>query len=158
MNVRPKSIAAVAAAMLVLVGTKAGLAQEPSDPAIELLEGQVVTFFDALGRGEAARAFSELLLNSPLAKQDQAIQSLVNDIGILKDRCGEYRECERLSARLVGTDLAVFRYLYKCENYPVAWYFVFYRPPLRNGVGSDSTSRWRVISVRFDTDLESLAR
>lgn len=158
MIARPKSIATVAAALLVLIGVKAGSAQEPSDPAIELLEGQLVTFFDALGRGEAPKAFSELLLDSPLAKEDQAIQSLVKGVGTLKDRCGEYRTYERLSARLVGTDLAVFRYLYKCENYPVAWYFVFYRPPPRNGVGSEGTSRWRVISVRFDTDMESLVR
>ncbi|MCL4192519.1 MAG: hypothetical protein KJZ87_12375 [Thermoguttaceae bacterium] len=158
MNARPKSIATVAAALLVLIGVKAGSAQEPPDPAIELLEGQVVTFFDALARGEAPKAFSELLLDSPLAKEDQAIQSLVKGVSTLKDQCGEYRQYERLSARLVGTDLAVFRYLYKCENYPVAWYFVFYRPPPRNGVSSESTSRWRVISVRFDTDMELLAR
>jgi hypothetical protein len=158
MNAKPTTIALLAAVGLLAFGSPIAAAQEPTDPALDRLQSEVVAFLDALGRGDASSAFNTLLTNSPLLKQEQAVQALVTRAESLRERCGEYRQSERLSARLVGSDLAVLRYLYKCADYPVAWYFVFYRPPARSGMGADSASPWRVISVRFDTELESLGR
>ena len=47
------------------------------------------------------------------------------------------------------------RYLYKCENFPVVWHFTFYRTP---GAGDARAkgAAWRVVAVRFDTELEQL--
>jgi len=49
------------------------------------------------------------------------------------------------------------RYLYKCEDFPVVWTFGFYRPISRPDTPPDETA-WRVILVRFDTEVEQLAR
>ena len=44
------------------------------------------------------------------------------------------------------------KYLFKCEKFPVVWYFTYYRDFSRAG-GEDY---WVVISVRFDTQVELL--
>jgi hypothetical protein len=66
---------------------------------------------------------------------------------------------ERLGTRVaprpapIGRDLVLLRYLYKGENFPVVWYFTFYRT---TAAGETGPGTWRTIAVRFDTDLELL--
>lgn len=128
-------------------------AEEKPDPVIEALHGRVGQFFQAVALTTPQAAYQELLAGSPLLKQTEALAALVEQTGKLKDRCGEYRGLERLSAKHLGTDLVVMVYLYKCENYPVLWRFVFYRTPARAETPPGNTP-WLVISVRFDTELD----
>jgi hypothetical protein len=91
-----------------------------------------------------------------LAKQDKALKQLTDKTKQLQTEYGRYRGYEQIAAKRIGEDLVLLRYLYKCEHFPVVWYFTFYRTstpgePLR-GSGD-----WRVITVRFDTKLELLA-
>lgn len=74
-----------------------------------------------------------------------------------KTRYGEYRTFERIATKRVGSDLALLKSLYKCEHFPVVWYFTFYRTPQRIEGAAGSAGAWRVVIVRFDADVERLA-
>ena len=132
------------------------LAQEAAHPVIETLEGRVSKFLEAVSLGETQTAYPELLAGSQLLKQTDALKTLTAKTNDLKIRYGRYHGFERIVAHRVGKDLVLLFYLYKCENHPVVWYFTFYRPPSPGETPPKSGANWRVIGVRFDTDLEGL--
>jgi hypothetical protein len=129
-------------------------AQETLDPVIETLGAKASQFLDGVGRGSTQTAFRDLLEGSPLARRTEAVTSLVEQASKLKDRFGEYRASERIMAKRIGADVVLMRYLYKCDDFPVVWYFTFYRSPARGE--TEPGNGWRVITVRFDTELELL--
>ncbi len=137
-------------------------APAPEDPAagdavIDALDARVRPFLEGVSGGETQQAFDELLRGSPLLmKKGEAIKTLVEQTNQLQGKFGRYRNFERLDARHIGTDLVLMRYLYKCDDFPVVWYFTFYRPPPRTEAPAGDNA-WRVIIVRFDTQLEQLA-
>jgi hypothetical protein len=51
----------------------------------------------------------------------------------------------------------LFRYLFKCENYPVVWHFTYYRVA-PSADATSSRESWKLISLKFDTQLEAAAR
>ena len=57
--------------------------------------------------------------------------------------------------RAGNESLILMKYLYKCEDFPVVFYFTFYRKPERGDLPAEKND-WRVIIVRFDTELELL--
>ena len=127
------------------------------DPAFAALEGRISQFFEDVSSGQTQNAFQSLLTGSPLAKQTEALKTLIEKTKELQTKYGQYRAFEQIGARRVGSDLVLMKYLYKCQQAPVVWYFAFYRSA---GVGDPPSEKdnWRVITVRFDTDLESLDR
>lgn len=145
-----------------LLGVGVGLwgntspAQETSDPVINALDARVSQFLEGVSLGTTQKAYQELLTGSQLLKQAEGVAALVEKTSQLKDNYGEYRAFERIAVKAVGSDLVLLRYLYKCENFPVVWYFTFYRTPPRSNLPAENNN-WRVITVRFDTRLELLA-
>ena len=135
----------------------AAFGQEKSDPVLDLLDGKVKQFLEAVSMAEPQSAYQTLLAGSPLAKQTEAVRTLVEKTQNLKARYGAYRSFERIAAKRVGSDLVLMKYLYKCEQFPVVWYFTFYRTPQRVEGASETGGAWRVVIVRIDTDLERLA-
>jgi len=139
----------------------AAYSQEPptaKDEVVELLDGRVRSFFDSLSQGVTQQAFETLLRGSPLLGQKpDALKTLSDRTGQIPHRFGRFRGYERVDARRVGKDLIFLRYLYKCDDFPVVWTIVFYRPISRPDSPPDDTG-WRVILVRFDTEVEQLAR
>ncbi|OHB66091.1 MAG: hypothetical protein A2V70_06890 [Planctomycetes bacterium RBG_13_63_9] len=127
-----------------------------ADPVLTALGDKIRTFLEGVSLTEAQSAYQELLAGSQLLKQEKALKALVDKTKELQTKYGRYRGFEQIGARRVGKDLVLFRYLYKCENFPVVWYFTFYRTPGPAEAPAES-SNWRVIAVRFDTDLERLA-
>jgi len=129
------------------------------DAEIAALDEKVAQFLDGISTGPAAAAYQQLLAGSPLAKESEALKNLVDRTGELRDKYGEYRRSEKVAGKRVGSDLLLLKYLYKCERFPVVWHFTYYRsPPRGTGPGVEGSGGWRVVAVRFDTDLESLAR
>ena len=129
------------------------------DTVIDALDaGRVRPFLEAVSQpGDTQKAYDELLRGSPLlVKKSDEVKALVERTNQLQTRFGRYRSYERIDARLIGKDLLVMKYLYKCEDYPVVWHFTFYRPPTRSEAPAEEGA-WRVIIVRFDTELERLA-
>ena len=133
--------------------------QEPpgKDTVVDSLDARVRPFLEAVSQGDTQKAYDELLRGSPLLmKKTEALKTLIQQTNELETRFGRYRNFERIDARRIGNDLAVMKYLYKCEDYPVVWYFTFYRLPSGSETPAEE-SGWRVIIVRFDTELELLA-
>ena len=133
------------------------LGQETPDPVIDALDARVAQFLEGVSLGQTPAAYHELLAGSQLLKQTEALAALVAKTDELKKKYGRYREFERIAAKRVGTNLVLSKYLYKCEDFPVVWYFAFYRTPAPGEPPPEAKSTWRVISVRFDTQLEPLA-
>jgi hypothetical protein len=148
--------AGLTAGLLCLGGDRAAPAQEPADPDLEMLQQRVDNFLEAISvGGRSQAAFQELLTGSPLLKRTEEISALIAKTDQLRERYGPYRGFEAIAARRVGKDLVFLRYLYKCENFPVVFYFTFYRTP-RGEPTAETGNSWRVIIVRFDTELELL--
>jgi hypothetical protein len=132
-------------------------ADEPKekDPILSMLDGRVAQFLEGVSLGQSHSAFTDLLAGSQLLKQADALKDLVARTNELETKYGKYRGFEQVSAKRVGSDLVLMRYVYKCENFPVVWHFVFYRTP----GAPDTTAKggaWRLVVVRFDTELELL--
>jgi len=145
----------VAALLTFVAGAPMGIGQDVSDPEIQSLQARARKFLDALARGDAQTAYPELLTGSPLRAQTKAIDDLIERTRQLEGRYGKHLESEPIAPQRLGKDLALIRFLYKCEEYPVVFYFTFYRPPHRELPSDDDA--WRVISVRFDSEIELLA-
>ena len=142
----------------VLIGLSAAgssPSQEPSDPVITELAARVTQFLEGVSLGDTHAAYQELLRGSQLSTKTDAVESLVEKTNQLPERYGGYRAFEPISSKRVGADLVLLTYLYKCENFPVVWYFTFYRTP-QSGIAAETANNWRVIIVRFDTELELL--
>src|SRR5690606_3269274 len=104
--------------------------------------------------GDVDDAYEDLLVGSRLATQDNAIATFVEKTRQIEDLYGRFDSFERIDARRVGRDLALLKYLYKSEDFPVVWYFTFFRTgnpspsdPLRG------PEDWKVIALRFDTQF-----
>jgi hypothetical protein len=127
------------------------------DAVLVALNVRVSQFLEGVSADDAQKALNELLSGSPLKKQDDAIKKLVEETKALRTKYGRYLAFEKISAKRVGADLVLLKYLYKCENFPVVWHFTFYRPPAP-GEAAAETGTWRVVIVRIDTNLELLER
>ena len=149
--------------LVLLIGFPAA-AQEPDsavDPKIVLAEKTVDAFFADLqtSETETENAFKEVLLKGSTQLLSEAKRPALNSLiqktdALLKEKYGKYRGHERISAKSIGKDLLLLKYLYKCEHYPIVWHFTFYR---KGKTSEPAASPWNVIAVRFDTDLELLA-
>jgi hypothetical protein len=133
-------------------------AQGTSDPEIEVLDRKVKQFLEGVSMDEAQAAYQQLLSGSQFAKQTEAVKALVDKTRELKAKYGDFRGFEQIAAKRIGKDVVVLKYLYQCEQFPVAWHVTFYRTPPRGDVPAEEGNTWRVIILRFDTDLEALAR
>ena len=121
--------------------------------AVMQLEARVSGFFDNLRDKQIGpdKAFAELLAGGPLEKSDK-VKMLIERSNKLEELYGTFVKAERIAAKEVGKDLVLLTYLHKAKNYPVVWYFTYYRPP--SIVGDEQ--EWMVIAVRFDTRLDRL--
>lgn len=143
----------VAASQLTLEGQDAGR----DDATLVQLERQLNGFFDSMLSGETDQAFDSLLAGSPIAARVETVRELKAKSKELETRYGRHRGFERLDTRSVGQDVMLFRYLFKCENYPVVWHFTYYRAAPSTDATS-SRENWKLISLKFDTQLEAAAR
>lgn len=137
---------------LALATGSSGSAQDDPLPAIQK---RIDGFFLALTSTDAEPkvAFDELLLGSPLEKSDD-VKKLVEEVRKFDDRYGDFLEAEQISAKRVGKDLVLIKYLYKGQKFPVVWHFAFYRAPSK----AAPPRPWAVILLRFDTRVESLGQ
>jgi len=143
---------------VLLAGVRSSPGQEvptEKDPVLVALHAKVSQFLEGVSLGQAQTAYQELLAGSQLLKKKEALKELTEKTNELEKKYGEYREFEQIAAKRVGSDLVLLKYLYKCENFPVVWYFTFYRIPAP-GETTPESDNWRVVIVRFDTELELL--
>ncbi len=143
-------------AIAMLAHSRASAAQDKTpDKVVEALSSRVQLFLEGVSSGQSQKAYQTLLARSDLLKRPADLKKQIESTDALESRYGRYRGFERIAARRVGKDLVLMKYLYKCERFPVVWYFAFYRTP-RSKVAKVDNADWRVIVVRFDTNLEAL--
>lgn len=158
----PRTVLVVILSLVgVTIATLATTAQQPAttdDTTIVALDARVGRFLEAVSIGDTERAYVDLLAGSRLVLQKDAVTKLVEKTGQLRTQFGKYQSFERVDAERIGQDLVLMTYLYKSTDYPVVWRLAFYNGTASTAESLPKTDAWRVISVRFDTDLESLGR
>jgi hypothetical protein len=145
-----------ALAAAVLIANVAGASAQETVDLKDKLAARVSQFLEGVARGETQAAYEELLRGSQLITQTKAVEALVAKTAQIPEQYGKYRAFEPVDSKQIGSDLVLMRYLYKCENFPVVWYFTFYRTPAPVELAAENGT-WRVITVRFDTRLDQLA-
>lgn len=105
-------------------------------------------FLEAIAAGESDTALEELLVRSPLAKDEQRVTQLKQGLERGLQRYGKFLRVEGLRVERIGRSLMRCVYLYHCEEYPVVWTLVYYRPT--------EEGTWNLVSLKFDVDFDSL--
>jgi hypothetical protein len=144
--------------LILLAGGRVSPGEEvppEKDPVLVDLDAKVSRFLEGISMQETQNAYQGLLVGSRLLKQEKALQELIQRTKQLQTKYGPYRRFEQIAAKRIGSDLVLLRYLYKCEDFPVVWFFAFYRTPTP-GETPPEKAPWRVVTVRFDTELELL--
>jgi len=121
-------------------------------PDVEALRESIGNFFENLSdpnKGSVA-AVEDFLKNSAMSEAGKT--RLVDGLKKINGNLGAYVAYEPIGVKSLGNDLVVFRYLYKCQDYPIIWYFTYYRPRAKSG---DATANWSLIGFRYDTNLDA---
>lgn len=130
-------------------------AQQNDD--VVMLGERVEEFFDAFTDRMGIRAAVEqLVAGGPL---EQPKDDLVKQVEQFPTRYGRFIEAEQVAARTVGEDVVLLTYLYKTEQFPLVWRFVFYRAPETSDdrtPAAPDTPLWRAVSISFDTNYTLL--
>lgn len=127
--------------------------QQP-DPVIESLQSRVDVFFENVKSKNVGKAYTDLFRSGELgSEEDRAV--LVEQTTQIEEKYGAYHGFERVFVKRVGSDLVFMKYLYKCDRFPVLWHITFYRSAASGELGADSQP-WKVVSIRFDTNLDIL--
>lgn len=129
-----------------------------SDDLRELEERAGDFLRDFRGTTGAERALRSFVEDSTLAERDADVDKLVSQATKLESQYGKLLGHELIGpARSLGEDLVAVRYLLKAEEFPIVWHFYFYRAPTNSATMLGSRP-WKLIEIRFDTNLESLER
>ncbi|MEE8450673.1 MAG: hypothetical protein V3R99_02130 [Thermoguttaceae bacterium] len=138
-----------------LIAGPASAQEYAAEPDRELvaLDDKISQFLSDVATGETEAAFTALLEGSQLADQEKPLAALIEKTKELETKYGKHLDSEQIAAKRIGKDLVLLKYLYKCENFPVVWHFVYYRTTNET---LPENGTWRVITVRFDTELERL--
>ena len=122
---------------------------------VEALRESIGNFFENLSDSSkgARKAVDEFVKNSAMAENEKTRAKIADGLKTINANFGEYVSYEAIGVKTVGTDIIVFRYLYKCQDYPIVWYFTFYRPRSKSQDGPASS--WNLIGFRYDTNLDA---
>ena len=134
---------------------EAPTAAGPSASELESLHAVVKTFFENISDPAAGpkKGLEILLKNSPLEgeSKEELMTALSEKIAAVNSQFGPYLSFEAIGVKSIGRDLVVLRYLYKCQNYPVVWYFIFYRP--LSSAEESGNKAWFLIHFYYDSQL-----
>ena len=130
----------------------------PSTPVVsdlEALRSVVKTFFENISDPAAGpqKGLETLLKNSPFdgESKEEMMKALSEKISSINEQFGAYVSFEPIGVKSIGRDLIILRYLYKCQNYPIVWYFIFYRP--LSADGESGSKSWFLIHFYYDSQL-----
>lgn len=120
------------------------------------LDDKITLFFEGLISGNTDSALGNLLLQSPLGTTANSSSSTAMKTRLeeAKTLYGNFIDYELIKHLPVGKDVVLIRYILKCDNYPVAWTFTFYRKPPPRGSAPTMPVSWQLIEMRFDTNME----
>lgn len=135
---------------------------EPRDTAIRELETRINAFFVEFAANPTTlttKALEDLFKGSPLTTDADTFNTMLKNLSAIPKEFGEPRGGEQIDVRYFdkGRNIVQLRYLFKYDNHPAIWYFIFYRNPnIGTGIAGQ-VNPWMLISVRFDTNVDSLS-
>lgn len=136
-------------AMSIVVLPQSCLAQGASDEVLRSLGSRVEEFLRDVEGANMPNSVETLLTGSPLLNGDlRRVRLLQDTIQRELPKYGAFLKVESLKIERIGNSMVRFVYLYHCKNYPVVWYFTFYKQP--------GKSDWVVIALKFDVDYDKL--
>lgn len=104
-------------------------------------------FFGRIVAGNPDLAFEKLLNSSPLGNKKDQSAKRVSTFNKAIEVYGAVRGYEFAGAENASESLVKARFITLHEQYPLRWFFTFYKSPV-NG--------WIVINMAFDDDVEYL--
>ena len=133
--------------------------QTPAAPSadVEALREQIGNFFENMSDPNkgVSKALEDFVKNSSLADNEKTKTRIADGLKAIHQNFGAYVAYEAIGVKNLGNDLVVFRYLYKCQDYPVVWYFTYYRPHASTSEPAASQTSWNLIGFRYDTNLDA---
>ena len=125
---------------------------------VEALRASIGNFFENLSDPNqgSRKAFADLTKNTTLGDNETALTELTDNLKLVSANFGAYVAYEPVGAKALGSDLIEFRYLYKCQNHPIVWRFIYYRP--RPNAADATSVPWTLIGVRFDSNVDAALR
>jgi hypothetical protein len=140
--------------LLPVIPVRPAGAQLPTADTYKELDDNIQTFFKSLvSSGNTARAFENLLLQSPLGTSS-AVTDIRTKLDETKKLVGEFQAYEPYLKKSIGKDIVQIKYILKGEYYPVIWTFTFYRKPSPQGSADNQLGPWQLIEMRFDSTLD----
>lgn len=133
-------------AILAALPTQQALSQD--DDTLLRIELRARNFLEGISKANVEPAVDELLVRSPLLKDEPQVTQLKQGIRKGLDRYGKFLRIEKLKVSRIGRSVVRCVYLYHCQEYPVAWTFTFYR--------SDEEQPWNLISLRYGLEYDTL--
>lgn len=137
-------------------GTSGRVEAQTATPGadVEALRESIGNFFETLSdpNQSARKALEDFSKNTAFGSNEKTLASLADSLKNINANFGPYVAYEPIGVKSFGSDLTTFRYLYKCRDYPVVWYFTYYRP--RAKASEDASTNWTLIGMRFDSDVE----
>ena len=156
-----RALTLLALLLLLAAAARTAAAQDPpavpdaSGSELDPMTDAVQNFFNQISdsSGGAKIGLETLLRNSPFEENAKAemIKTLAEKINGIPHQFGNYVSFEPIGIKRIGRDLVVLRYLYKCQNYPLVWYFIFYRPTSPENEGAAKS--WQLIHLYYDSQL-----
>ncbi len=104
-------------------------------------------FFRYLVAGKAELAFDKILTNSPIGNKKEQNAKRVATFNKAVEVYGAAKSHELSSVEQVSESLLKIRFITLHEQFPLRWFFTFYKSPVRG---------WIVINMTFDDDIEYL--
>ena len=136
-------------ALICLAVPQSCPAQVPQDEVLRSLGTRVEEFLRDVEGADMRVSVETLLAGSPLVSSDmRRVRQLQDTIQRELPKYGTFQKVESLKIERIGTSIVRCVYLYHCKNYPVIWYFTFYKQA--------GKSDWVVIALKFDVDYDKL--
>lgn len=149
MNTGRRQIVGLLCGVLLWLATPSSSRAQGQDEVSRTLSGRVEVFLRDVEGDEMRGSLDRLLTGSPLVAGDLSrVRKLQDLIQQELPKYGAFSRYEQLKIERIGTSLVRCVYLYHCKNYPVVWYFTFYKPA--------GKPDWVVIALKFDVDYDKL--
>ena len=117
---------------LFLADSTSGQMGTSADGDVTVLSKKIDTFFNSVSSEQVEVGYKDLLAGTLLEKKAEAVKNLVDRTKELESRFGKFISSEEIGVEKIGKDVIVLKYLYKCDQFPIMWYFTYYRVPMKD--------------------------
>jgi hypothetical protein len=111
-----------------------------AEPPIEI-QSKCATFFKTLIASYIEKAYDDILINSPIKKNKEQIQNLIDQTKYAINLYGQMKGFEYVNSETITPSYLRLRYLSLHSNFPMRWIFTYYNSPELG---------WIIVNLKFD--------